>query len=136
LAEHFTRSATETVELGRALASKLEAGDVVAFYGELGAGKTTMIKGVAAGLGASEVIRSPSFVIVTEYRGRVPVYHIDMYRLTQGGGSAELGLDDYLCGNGVCLVEWAERIEELLPPRTVRVHMSVVPDGRRVVVEG
>jgi tRNA threonylcarbamoyladenosine biosynthesis protein TsaE len=95
-----------------------------------------MIKGVAAGLGASEVIRSPSFVIVTEYRGRVPVYHIDMYRLTQGGGSAELGLDDYLCGNGVCLVEWAERIEELLPPRTVRVHMSVVPDGRRVVVEG
>ena len=145
------------MELGRTLASRLKAGDVVAFYGELGAGKTTIIKGIAAGLGVADVVKSPSFVIVTEYRGQVPVYHIDLYRLVQGvecpvssvpcpvedrGGQVSdvefegLGLEYYLDGDGVCLIEWAERAEEILPDTTIRVRMSVEGQGRRIEIAG
>lgn len=152
-----TSSAAETIELGRTLASGLKPGDVVAFYGDLGAGKTTMIKGIAAGLGVTDVVKSPSFVIVTEYRGRVPVYHIDLYRLSQGvecpvsnvqcpvedgGGHVReaefegLGLEDYLGGEGVCLIEWAERAETALPATAIRVRMSVEEQGRRIEIEG
>jgi tRNA threonylcarbamoyladenosine biosynthesis protein TsaE len=157
LTSFVTKSAAETTELGRALSSELRAGDVVAFYGELGAGKTTMIKGVAAGLGVSDVVKSPSFVIVTEYRGRVPVYHVDLYRLAQGvacpvsnvqcpvndrGGQVTdaefegLGLEDYLGGDGVCLIEWAERAEKVLPGKAIRVRMSVEGSGRRIEIAG
>jgi tRNA threonylcarbamoyladenosine biosynthesis protein TsaE len=123
------------VELGRALAQRLVPGSVVAFYGELGSGKTTMIKGVAAGLGVEETVRSPSFVIVTEYRGRVPVYHIDLYRLDAGSAFEDIGLEDYFAGDGVCLVEWAERAEALLPEGTVRVRLAPVAGGRSVEIE-
>jgi tRNA threonylcarbamoyladenosine biosynthesis protein TsaE len=183
-----TSSAAETIELGRALALQLKAGDVVAFYGDLGAGKTTMIKGVAAGLGVADVVRSPSFVIVTEYRGRigthhqdtktrrgqdgdgnrqgrqerqgsdgeskrpplpfpppsrgreqregVPVYHIDLYRLTENSDFESIGLDSYLEGDGVCLIEWAERAEKVLPDNAIRVRMSVEGSGRRIEIAG
>jgi tRNA threonylcarbamoyladenosine biosynthesis protein TsaE len=127
-----TRSAAETIALGRALAQELGPGDIVAFYGDLGSGKTTMIKGVASGLGVEETVRSPSFVIATEYRGRLPVYHIDLYRLAD---QAELGaadLEDYFDGDGVCLVEWAERAEAVLPGRAVRVHIGFEGQGRAV----
>ena len=136
------------MELGRALASQLNAGDVVAFYGELGAGKTTMIKGIAAGLGVTEVVKSPSFVIMTEYPGRLPIYHIDLYRLGAGekgvgaGPQASteettgLGLEDYLGGDGVCLVEWADRAEQVLPDTAIRVRMNVEGMGRRIEIAG
>ena len=138
---YHTTSAAETIDLGRALAVRLRPGDVVAFYGELGAGKTTMIKGICAGLGVSDVVKSPSFVIMTEYAGRVPVYHVDLYRLEPGarGGSvssADLGLDAHFGGDGVCLVEWAERGEVLLPASAVRIRMSVEGAGRRIEVDG
>jgi len=145
-----TSSAAETMELGRALSSALRPGDVVAFYGDLGAGKTTMIKGVAAGLGVGDVVKSPSFVIVTEYLGRLPVYHIDLYRLGHGVGSREsrvesqmsseeiegIGLDSYLEGEGVCLIEWAERAEKALSDKAIRVRMSVEGLGRRIEIAG
>jgi tRNA threonylcarbamoyladenosine biosynthesis protein TsaE len=130
-----TRSAAETVELGRALAERLKPGDVVAFFGELGSGKTTMIKGIAAGLGVTETVRSPSFVVVTEYRGRVPVYHVDLYRLEPGGSFEDIGLDDYLAGDGVCLVEWAERADGFIPKSAIRVRLAAVEAGRSVEVE-
>ncbi len=136
MAVFHTRTAAGTQSLGRSLARTLAAGDVVAFYGELGAGKTTMIKGVCAGLGVEETVKSPSFVIVTEYRGRVPVCHMDFYRVA---GPAELegtGAEGYLGGDGICLVEWAERAEELYPAGTVRVRLFYEGDGRRVEVEG
>jgi tRNA threonylcarbamoyladenosine biosynthesis protein TsaE len=154
---YHTKSSEETVALGRALASQLQPGDVVAFYGDLGAGKTTMIKGVAAGLGVADVVKSPSFVMITEYRGRVPVYHIDLYRLAHavecpvsnvqcpvkdGRGQASdaelegLGLDSYLEGDGVCLIEWAERAENVLPDTAIRVRMSVEGSGRRIEITG
>jgi tRNA threonylcarbamoyladenosine biosynthesis protein TsaE len=158
----YTSSAAETIELGRALASQLKTGDVVAFYGELGAGKTTMIKGVAVGLGVADVVKSPSFVIVTEYRGRfsgvvaptaspspipppsrgreqregVPVYHIDLYRLDERSDFESIGLETYIDGDGVCLIEWADRAERVLPDTTIRVRMSVEGAGRRIEATG
>jgi tRNA threonylcarbamoyladenosine biosynthesis protein TsaE len=147
---YHAKTADETVALGRTLASRLKAGDVVAFYGDLGAGKTTMIKGVAAGLGVVDVVKSPSFVIVTEYACRLPVYHIDLYRLGARGDRREangeqraagdefegIGLDSYLDGDGVCLIEWAERAEKVLPAAAIRVRMSVEGAGRRIEVDG
>lgn len=129
-------SAAETIELGRTLSSGLRAGDVVAFYGELGAGKTTMIKGIAAGLGVADVVKSPSFVIVTEYVGRLPVYHVDLYRLNENSDFESIGLDSYLDGDGVCLIEWAERAEQVLSESTIRVRMSVEGTGRRIEIAG
>ena len=131
-----TSSAAETIQLGRTLASHLEAGDVIALYGDLGAGKTTMIKGVAAGLGVRDVVKSPSFVIVTEYAGRLPIYHVDLYRLNENSDFESIGLDSYLEGDGVCLIEWAERAEKALPDRAIRVRMSVEGSGRRIEITG
>ena len=108
----------------------------MAFYGDLGAGKTTMIKGVADGLGVGEVVKSPSFVIVTEYAGRLPVYHIDLYRLNDGRDFESIGLDSYLEGDGVCLIEWAERAEKVLSGKAIRVRMSVEGAGRRIQITG
>ena len=131
-----TKSAAETIELGRTISSQLRPGDVVAFYGELGAGKTTMIKGIAAGLGVADVVKSPSFVIVTEYAGRLPVYHIDLYRLNENSDFGSIGLESYLGGQGVCLIEWAERAEKVLPASVIRVRMSVEGVGRRIELSG
>jgi tRNA threonylcarbamoyladenosine biosynthesis protein TsaE len=133
---YHTKSSEETVALGRALSVHLKAGDVVAFYGDLGAGKTTMIKGVAAGLGVTDVVKSPSFVIATEYVARLPVYHIDLYRLDENTDFGSVGLDSYLDGDGVCLIEWAERAEKTLPQRAIRVRMSVEGAGRRIQMSG
>jgi tRNA threonylcarbamoyladenosine biosynthesis protein TsaE len=124
------------MELGRALASQLQPGDVVVFYGDLGAGKTTMIKGVAAGLGVADVVKSPSFVIVTEYAGKLPVYHVDLYRLSEDSDFESIGLDSYLDGDGVCLIEWAERAEKVLPDKAIRVRMSVDGSGRQIEIDG
>jgi len=124
------------MELGRALASQLKPGDVIAFHGDLGAGKTTMIKGIAAGLGVSDVVKSPSFVIVTEYAGRLPVYHVDLYRLKENSDFGPIGLDSYLEGAGVCLIEWAERADRVLPKKVMRVRMSVEGSGRRIEITG
>lgn len=132
--ERQTSSAAETIAFGRALAERLGPGTVVAFYGDLGSGKTTMIKGVAAGLGVSETVRSPSFVIVTEYQGRLPVYHIDLYRLDDPAALEGIGLEEYLLGDGVCLVEWAERAEKLLPADTIQVRLAVTGGGRTIRV--
>lgn len=131
-----SRSAAETMALGRALASQLRPGDVVAFYGDLGAGKTTMIKGVARGLGVTELVKSPSFVVVTEYRGRLPVYHIDLYRLSGQSNFDDVGLDSCLSGDGVSLVEWAERAESWLPAEAIRVRITVEGEGRGLEISG
>lgn len=136
MAVYQAADAAETVALGRKIAARLKPGDVVAFYGELGAGKTTMIKGVCAGLGVKDSVKSPSFVIISEYQGRLPVYHVDLYRIEGEAALHGLGLDAYLNGDGVCLIEWAERAEALLPGETKRVRIAVEGTGRRIEVEG
>ncbi len=131
-----TDSPEATVLLGARLANFLRPGAVVAFYGDLGSGKTTMIKGVALGLGVKEVVKSPSFVMITEYQGKVPVYHIDLYRISSPAEFTEIGFDSYIKGDGVCLIEWAEKAEGVLPEDAVRVYISFLPEGRRIEVKG
>ena len=131
-----TSSAAETMSLGRRLAAKLGPGSVVAFYGELGAGKTTMIKGIAEGLGVRETVKSPSFVMATEYEGNVPVSHVDLYRVSGPEGLESIDLEGYITEQGVCLIEWADRAEGVLPEDRISVHIEVSGTGRTVKIEG
>lgn len=138
--EFVTHSREETAALGGRLADALKTGRVVAFTGDLGAGKTAFVSGMARALGVEERVTSPTFTIVNEYEGgRLPLFHFDMYRL---GGADELfhiGWEDYLSRGGVCAVEWSERVEEALPPETVWVALRCCPDNenwRTVTVEG
>ena len=116
-------------ECGRELGAKLGPGDVVALTGELGAGKTTLAKAIAEGLGVTETVTSPTFVLVCEYKtGRLPLYHIDVYRLESAGEMNDIGLDEYLYGSGVTVIEWADRIECLLPETTLRIDLNHTED--------
>ncbi|HXE72628.1 MAG TPA: tRNA (adenosine(37)-N6)-threonylcarbamoyltransferase complex ATPase subunit type 1 TsaE [Candidatus Nitrosotenuis sp.] len=116
----------ETEALGEALGRSLQAGDVVALYGDLGSGKTTLVRGVCRGLGASEPVSSPTFVLLNVYHGRLPIYHFDAYRLTGSEELWEIGAEELFYGEGVCLVEWAERAADLLPPRRLEVRLNFV----------
>jgi tRNA threonylcarbamoyladenosine biosynthesis protein TsaE len=130
-----TSSAAETKSLGRRLAAGLKPGCVVAFYGELGAGKTTMIKGVAEGLGVRETVKSPSYVMATVYEGVLPVSHVDLYRVSGPEGLESIDLDGYISEQGVCLIEWADRAEETLPEERVNVYIEVSGTGRKVTIK-
>lgn len=110
-----TKSHNETFALGERLSSHLKENDVIALYGELGSGKTVMVQGICAGLKVSDYVTSPSFTIVQEYQGRVPVYHFDFYRLTSLREVEDLGIDHYFNRSGISLIEWPELGEALLP---------------------
>jgi tRNA threonylcarbamoyladenosine biosynthesis protein TsaE len=120
----ITHSVTETEEVGRRLASRLDAGDVVAFFGGLGMGKTAFIRGMAQGLEVTDHVSSPTFALVHEYRGRLPLYHFDMYRVSSWEDLYSTGFFEYLEAGGICAVEWSENIEEALPENAVRVGIS------------
>lgn len=112
-----TKSTSETIRIGKRIGSLLLTGDIVAFVGELGTGKTQFIKGLAAGVGVenTKYISSPSFTLINEYRGKTPFYHIDLYRLKAEEEAEELGLEEYVGGEGITAIEWADRIPSLLP---------------------
>ena len=119
------KSEKDTEKLAREFAKGLRAGDVVALVGDLGAGKTTFTKAAAEGLGVTEKLSSPTFTIVCEYEsGRLPLYHFDVYRVNDEDELFEIGFDDYLHGKGVCLIEWANLVEDLLPENTIYVNLS------------
>lgn len=120
-----TRSARETIQFGKQIGKRLQSGDVVALIGELGAGKTHLIKGLAQGIGVERpnYITSPSFTLIHEYEGRVPFYHIDLYRLATEEEGEALGLEEYLGGKGVTAIEWADKIPSLLPKELLWVHL-------------
>ena len=119
------KSEEDTEKLAREFAKGLRAGDVVALVGDLGAGKTTFTKAAAEGLGVTEKLSSPTFTIVCEYEsGRLPLYHFDVYRVNDEDELFEIGFDDYLHGKGVCLIEWANLVEDLLPENTIYVNLS------------
>jgi len=126
-------SAEQTDAAGQALAATLGAGDVVALTGELGAGKTVFVQGLVRGLGVSSGATSPTFVLINEYRGRLPVHHVDVYRTESLEEVVELGLRELMDGDGVTLIEWAERIDPLLPSRSVRVRITGVGDEPREI---
>src|SRR4030043_2021880 len=120
-----THSATETIRTGKNIGNRLRSGDVVALVGELGAGKTQFIKGLAAGVGIGNptYISSPSFTLINEYPGKIPFYHIDLFRLEREKEAEELGLEDYFQGGGVTAIEWADRIPSLLPKEALFIHI-------------
>lgn len=121
----ITRNENETRELGLKLAEKLKAGDVVAMTGELGTGKTALTGYIAEGLGIKKTISSPTFTIVKEYHeGRLPMYHFDVYRVSDPEELFEIGYEEYFYGNGVSVVEWANLVEELLPENAVRINIE------------
>jgi len=130
-------SETATEQWGTRLAHALEPGLVVALVGNLGAGKTRLVKAVARGLGIEPGhVTSPTFVLVQEYEGRLPLYHFDTYRLADPNAFAELGIDEYFAGSGVCFVEWADRVMTLLPPDHLRIEIETTgTDSRRFRVE-
>jgi tRNA threonylcarbamoyladenosine biosynthesis protein TsaE len=125
-------SPDETVALGRRLADALQPGDVLALYGDLGAGKTHLVKGLCAGLGIPAAdVSSPTFTLVNEYDGDLPVYHIDAYRIERTEEFFELGYETYFFGDGICLVEWPERVEPLVPDHALRLRLTHLGDDRR-----
>ena len=129
--ELISRSPQETQQLGVRLGKLAAAGDVFLLIGGLGTGKTCLTQGIAWGLDIEEYAASPSFVIVRELYGRLPLYHIDLYRLDNIEEIAELGLDEYLYGNGVCVVEWAEKGISLLPSECLIIEMRYLSENER-----
>lgn len=133
--EFVTNSPEETEELGERLGRTLSPGDVVAFTGDLGAGKTAFVRGMAQGLGVAGRVTSPTFTIVNEYEGgRLPLFHFDLYRLASSDELFEIGWEDYLRRGGVCAVEWSENAAGALERDTVRVDLRRgAEDGQRVI---
>lgn len=136
-----TNSAKETFLLGEKLGRQAAAGQIYTLNGDLGVGKTVFTQGVAAGLGIAEPVNSPTFTIIQEYEGgRLPFYHFDVHRIGDIEEMEEIGYDDYFFGEGVCLIEWAELIEELLPENIISITIEKNPekgfDYRKITIEG
>ena len=134
-----THSADETQALGQRLAKRLLPGDVIAYFGDLGAGKTALTRGIAQGLGVTDLVTSPTYTIVNEYlTGRIPLFHFDMYRLGSSDELFDIGWEDYLARGGVCAVESSENVEDALRDA---IHITIEkdplePDTRRITIEG
>jgi tRNA threonylcarbamoyladenosine biosynthesis protein TsaE len=131
MGSHECRSAADTQALGARLGATLGPGDIVACVGELGAGKTCFLQGVCRGLDVTSDVTSPTFVLVNVYRGRVTVHHVDAYRTESLAELRDLGLPEMLHGDGVTLVEWADKLLPLLPPRTMTVAITGLGDDPR-----
>ena len=135
---YHTDSVEETIALGEKFSTKLSAGNIVALFGDLGTGKTHFIKGVCRGLGVHEHVASPTFTIVNEYdAGGVKICHVDCYRLQSEKELRNIGFEDYLFGSYICLIEWADRIEKLLPPVRidVRFQLGSKENMRDIIIE-
>ncbi len=131
--EKITSDPEETKELGRALAEGLEPGSVVALSGPLGSGKTVLAQGICSGLGVTEFVTSPSFVIINEYPGRIKVYHLDLYRLENTEEFVKLGYEEYFYGNGITLIEWAEKIKTFLPQERMEIDLEILSENERKI---
>ena len=135
--EFITNSPIETEKVGEALGKRLQPGTILAYEGDLGAGKTAFTRGLARGLGAKEQVTSPTYTIVNEYlSGRMPLFHFDMYRLASSDDLWDIGWEDYLDRGGVCAVEWSENVADALGnPVRVRIEKTG-EDTRRIIIEG
>ncbi len=132
----ISHSPAETIALARTFAATLRRGDVLALCGDLGAGKTHFVKGLAAGLGATASVTSPTFTLIREYPdGRLSLFHFDFYRLDDEDEALKIGLDEYLDGDGACVIEWAEKFPALLPPHTHWLRFTHREDGARLIEE-
>ena len=135
--QFHTHSSDETIALGEKIGSLLKPGDIIAMTGTLAAGKTTITKGIATALGIKDTITSPTCCLISEYQGtKMPLYHMDVYRLDSVEDFINLGVDDMLFGDGVCIIEWSEKVESELPKNTI--WMTITPedgDTRHIVLE-
>jgi tRNA threonylcarbamoyladenosine biosynthesis protein TsaE len=129
----LTKSAEETVALGEKIGAFLVPNDVVGLFGPLGAGKTTLIQGIAKGLAVKDYVTSPTFIIINEYQGRFPLYHIDLYRLEENKEVEELGIEEYFYKGGICVIEWAEKLAELLPKHTETIELKIISEKEREI---
>lgn len=128
-----THSAEETILLGNKIGQKLKPGDIIAMQGTLAAGKTTITKGIAQALGINDTITSPTFCLISEYYGKMPLYHMDVYRLDSIEDFVNLGTDDMLYGDGVSIIEWSEKIMSELPKRTIVLKITPQEDNSRLI---
>ena len=130
-----THSPEETQEIGVKIGGQLNPGDVVALIGDLGVGKTCLTQGIARGAGVyqDQTVNSPSYILINEYEGKIPVYHIDLYRLEQLEDIIALGLEEYLEGDGICVIEWADRMGELLPENHIQVTITGEDEFTRAI---
>lgn len=134
MATFISNSAAETEAIGRRLAENVGAGSVLALQGELGSGKTLFTKGFVAGMGSNAVVSSPTFTIVHEYRdGRLPVYHFDLFRVENRQSLMRLGLDDYFFGDGVSVIEWADRFPEFIPEQARWILFEIESENQRAI---
>lgn len=129
----------DTIEIAKKIADTFKGGEFIAMYGDLGAGKTAFVQGIAKALGVMNHVTSPTFTIVNEYYGRLPLYHFDVYRISDPDEMYEIGYDEYVDGDGVCMVEWAELIEDLFPPEYIKITILKDTekdfDYRKIIVE-
>ena len=129
----ITHSAEETISLGYKIGQKLKKGDIIAMQGTLAAGKTTITKGIAQALEITDTITSPTFCLISEYYGKMPLYHMDVYRLDGAEDFVNLGTDDMLYGDGVSIIEWSEKIMSELPKKTIILKITPKDDGSRII---
>ncbi|MCG8482395.1 MAG: tRNA (adenosine(37)-N6)-threonylcarbamoyltransferase complex ATPase subunit type 1 TsaE [Clostridia bacterium] len=120
----ISHSEDETREIGKKIAQQLNKGDILCLKGDLGAGKTLLSKSIAHAFGVKEPVTSPTFTIVHQYEGRFPLYHFDVYRIHDIDEMYEIGIEEYLYGDGVCLIEWADKIQEILPEESIWIELS------------
>ncbi|WP_320123225.1 tRNA (adenosine(37)-N6)-threonylcarbamoyltransferase complex ATPase subunit type 1 TsaE [uncultured Sphaerochaeta sp.] len=128
-----THSEEETRNLGKSIAMQCKPGTVISLRGSLGSGKTVFAKGLAEGLGIGESIVSPTFTLIQEYEGSLPLYHMDLYRIEGIEEFEMIGGEELLYGKGVTLIEWSEKVEELLPDSTIFVHIRIMPNQERII---
>lgn len=132
--EIYTNTVAETEAAGETLAKGLTPGSVVALFGDLGAGKTAFVRGLALGLGSKDRVTSPTFTIVNEYGGRLELFHFDMYRLGSAEELFDIGWEDYLARGGVCVVEWSENVEAAFDGTELRVTIEKISDSERKII--
>lgn len=129
-----TRTAEETIKLGEKIGAMLQPGTVIAMEGTLAAGKTTITKGIAAALGVEDTVTSPTFTLISEYEGRLPLYHMDVYRLDSAEDFLGLGVEDMIYGgDGVSVIEWSEKVRTELPKDTITIRLEAESDGGRTI---
>ena len=134
--ELFSNSAEDTINIGKIIGSSLTKGTVIAFKGTLAAGKTTLTKGIAEALEIDEVITSPTFTLVSEYEGKLPLYHFDVYRLDTVEDFLNIGSEEMMYGDGVCAIEWSEKIESALPKDAIIIEIEILtPETRKITIK-
>lgn len=136
--DFISHSPAQTVRIGQRLGELLQRGDVILLLGDFGVGKTHFVKGIARGLGSDDLVNSPSFVLINEYRagaarGHTPIYHVDLYRIEDEAELGGIGIDEALGGNGVCIIEWADRAQHWLPVEHLAVSLRHLSETKRIL---